>query len=176
MKTPTRFHQGDWLSYFGDAIFRETGTPWEPTDLDRTIVASKIKKATKGGIDLWMLALGLDILAVEWKERSRLWYAAQLFEPGPLMYPLYEQGPVPEGWWRDIWFSRYAEGEPEIDYFNFWMEVLDHTRDQPSEQATARAKLDKAHQIIIDRGGTKGGPMFQHHLIRLLLAEEPDSG
>jgi len=103
----------DWTDYLHDAILRETGEKPNFISADFALWSRVLKGRVNSGVDPFVFALMIDIIALDWKDDNEL-------SPWQLTTHeyIYKFFTGRHKWfWRAVWFSRYAKGEKEISLY-----------------------------------------------------------
>lgn len=169
LNTPDKFRTNDWTKYTFGAVHRETGEKWKPKGYVVATWTRSFKKLIESGLDSYILALGVDLLALDWSgvEFVSLW---QTLSVGAFTFPFRQQLLRPSYFWRAVWFSRYARTEHEVQYYRYWMSQIEEALDaEPGALGVAellkksRDKLITAEAKVRNRGGE---PAFKMHWLR----------
>jgi len=165
MKTPPQFSVKDWQSYVFNAVKRETGKPWGVKPHVIAAWTRKLKDLLCDEVNPYMLALGIDVLALNW-DSWRMTSPWEVLAPGSLFLP-FRRYHRPMSFWRAVWVSRYAQTKHELLYYNYHMTQLEVAFELPEgEQGRAelakksRQALATAEEIIVKRGDS---PTFKIH-------------
>lgn len=177
MNTPDRFKIHDWQAHLFNAVRRETRSGWKPKS---TIVAAwtrVIKNLTENKehetIDPFVLALALDVIALEWGDHVVVspW---EVLAPGRLFYRFSGRS---KAFWRAVYFSRYAMTEREVLFYRYHLtqyEVgLSMIRGEAGRLELLRSHkfaLAQAETAIRERGNPR--PTFRLHWLRSRFANE----
>ena len=165
MKTPPQFTIKDWQHYVFNSVKRETGKPW---DVKGHVIAAwtkKIKSLLFEDANPYMLALGIDVLALNW-DSWRMTSPWEVLAPGSLFLP-FRRYPRPMSFWRAVWFSRYAQTKHEVLYYVYHMLQLEAAFGIPEGEPgraelakSSRQALTTAEKIVVKRDDA---PTFKVH-------------
>jgi len=168
LRTPEEFDGTEWFRYFTDAVSRETGEAWSPPGFEVNVWLKLLKRLRDDGAGGFQLALAIDLIAMRWNylEKRSPW---ELITPGRLFYP-FRNLSRPVSFWRGVWFSRYAETDEEIRYFDHWLAQLEAavqadpgTRGKSGHWQVAEQKLTAAEGKILDRNQA---PSFEFNWLK----------
>ena len=170
---------GDWQRYLFDAIRRETGNSgWKPKS---TMVATWTR-VIKGlvidkeytPIDPYVLALGLDKIALHWDEHVAIspW---RVLAAGSLYYDFSGR---PTAFWHAVWFSRYAFTPQEVQYYRYhltqWEAAHIDAKGEPGRLPwlrKSRRALSHAEEVIRKRS-VNPRATFKLHWLRQRFGDE----
>lgn len=120
-----------WFEYLLDAIHRETER--RPKLLRRDWLRF-FTDLVEDGLDPWLLACSLDILALRWQQALAdavvlgeevmvdPWRCARIHL---LLEPIRNITRRNTAYWRHVWLSRLCTTEKEADYCRFWLGRLE---------------------------------------------------
>jgi hypothetical protein len=130
-----------------------------------------IKDLLKNEVDCFMLALGLDLLALSWDPWRSPW---ELLSTGYLFRPFRQLGRS-RSFWKAIWFSRYAETEHEVQYYRYHLTQYDAAlslpQGEPGRQTlikSSKRALAEAERTLVTRDVS---PTFEIHWLRDRLGD-----
>lgn len=166
MKTPDTFKIRDWQHYVFAAVRRETGKQWQPKSHTMASWTKCLKDLLKNEVDCFMLALGLDLLALSWDPWRSPW---EQLATGSLFRPFRLQARS-LSFWKAVWFSRYASGEHEVQYYRYHLTQYDAAlslpQGEPGRQTALRSSkkaLAEAERTLVIRNNQ---PAFEIHWLR----------
>ena len=169
MRTPNQFTVKEWQAYLFDAVRRETGAAWGPRPHTIASWTKVLKNLLADGVDCVMLALALDVLALDWSSHttSSPW---ELLAPGSLFFE-FRRRPRPRAFWRAAWFSRFASTDEEVQFYRYWFVqydvALSMTRGEDGRAGLLRrskSALARAEAVLARRGNPR--PAFRMHWLR----------
>lgn len=168
MRTPDDFDATEWFRYFLGAVERETGAPWSPPGFEVNVWLKLIKRLADDGADPYYFALALDLVAIHWERYSAVsvW---ELITPGMLFYRVRSMPRSPV-FWRGVWYSRFAETEDEVRFYDHWLAQLEAslkadpgTAGKSALWQTAEGKLRQAEEKILRSGKP---PIFSYNWLK----------
>jgi len=113
LKSPDQYKTKDWTNYLFSAILRETGSKWTPIAADVSLWTRVLKNRINSGIDPFVFALMIDIIALDWKDEQEL--SPWQLTTHEYIYKFFTNR---RNWfWRAVWFSRYAKDEKETSLY-----------------------------------------------------------
>lgn len=121
MKSPDTFSVDEFVSYFHVAVERETNKKYNPNPHTIATWTRIIKRLLNDKVNVWLLALGLDTIALRWKQLSgnSPWETLSTYN---LLRFFYDFKPkVPIFFWRSIWMSRFAQTDQQVEYYKEWL-------------------------------------------------------
>lgn len=129
----------NWMRYLFDAVRRETGEKWKSPQYQIGIWTKGLKKLDADGVPSYLIALGIDLLALQWDsvKRENIWEVTTV---GYLLKPFRDVG-YPMWFWKAVWWSRYAKKGREVDYYRHWLRQAQNALTQgTSASAISEAK------------------------------------
>ena len=156
---PTQLKNEQWYTYLAIAVARETGEPPAHRPYERTLWARRLRELAAQGVDPFVAAISIDLLALDWAHVSTLspWL---VLSPGYALRWSYSYG-RPPWFWRAVWFSRYAQTRAEVEYYHEWLEQAEfalETNDGFGDRAEAiidaKLKLEEAERTAQGRAAT----------------------
>lgn len=150
MKSPEDFTPPQWKTYITNALKRETGD--KPNPFLYKFFHMKVQGALGNMFDPYMLAIGIDLLALECKDAREEPLLEGMSDIRLLksMFAL----PRSRAFWRAVWFSRYAVTEHQIGYYRYWLKQYGYAydrRDHPRSKKLmeeCKQRLSEAEQMI----------------------------
>ncbi len=155
---PDRMSVDDWVVYMRATIKRLTGSPWkaavwEVKDWSRRLADSV------SGVDPFVMALSVDVMAMNWGYERTLSPQRALSHVRMLRW--YYDMRRPYWFWRAVWFSRYAATESEAEYYCEWLAQAETAIDtgdgydgKEELMRTAKTRLREAESVVTARGGS----------------------
>jgi hypothetical protein len=154
-----------WLGYLQDAVQRETGSR---PNLLRQDWQRFFRDLVADGLDPWLLACALDLLALRWVKllpRARAvlgddstadpWLIARL---PVLLGPMRSATHRPPSYWRHVWLSRLCENADEARFCRRWLgavedaldefEVIDHEMLERAEERLAAVEPQLRRHVV----------------------------
>lgn len=165
MKYPEQMSANDFTRYTFGAVLRETGEKWQPKPYIVATWGRQFKSLLASEVPSYLIALGLDILALDWEYSVSLspWEA---LSTGYLLKP-FRDGGGGVWFWRAVWFSRFAKTESEVNFYNHWLTASRQGTETPTGTAgkgeyikDVREKLQRA-EVKIKR--QRRQPVFKLH-------------
>lgn len=154
---PPRMGADDWTIYLREAIKRETGQPWQVAAWEVKDWSNRLTMTVKG-VDPFVMALSVDVMAMNWGYERTLSPQRALSHVRMLRW--WYDWRLPRWFWRAVWFSRFARTAAEVEYYNEWLaqaESAINTGDgyggKSRMTSMAKGKLREAENIIVSRGG-----------------------
>jgi hypothetical protein len=185
-------HQGTvWFEYLKQAVKRETGR--EPRLLRRDWMRF-FTELVEDGLDPWLLACALDLLAMRWvrEVKSALavideevtvnpWLCAK---PYKLLAPIRALMPRNKAYWRHVWLSRLCDDDAEAAYCQKWLgaledaltafEVIDYEMAERAERQLVKLENERLclrKQTGLTRRADAPGYTFKLHYLAELVRE-----
>ena len=142
----------NWMKYMFDAVRRETGHKWNQPQYQIGIWTKQLKKLSGEGVNPYLLALGIDLLALRWGrvKQENIW---EVTTPGSLLKSFRDIG-FPIWFWKGVWWSRFADTRHEQKYYKHWLRCA---QDAPTRGTSLSAiresklKLRAAENKLRDR-------------------------
>ena len=150
MKSPNEV--SNWMQYMFAAVRRETGHKWNQPQYQIGIWTKQLKRLSADGVNPYLLALGIDLLALRWGyvKSENIW---EVTTPGYLLKPFRDVG-FPIWFWKGIWWSRFATTKPEQKYYRHWIRQAQNALTQGislSAMHEAKMKLRDAESKLRER-------------------------
>jgi len=171
-KTPSGLVKAKaWTDYLFGAIRRETGAKWKPIDSEVGVWSRVLKNRISSGLDPFVLALMIDIIALE-----ENWDSLQELSPWQMTTHenIFRFFTNRKAWfWRAVWFSRYAKGETETSLYIDYLvkaEVAHSVHDDGKSLEICVTILDEFERKVIERRGNELPP-FDLHWIKEKYSE-----
>lgn len=168
IKTPPQFSIKDWQHYVFAAVKREIRKPWNVKPHVIAAWTRKLKDLLRDEVNPYMLALAIDVLALNW-DSWKMTSPWEVLAPGSLFLP-FRRYLRPMPFWRAVWFSRYARDKHEVLYYSYHLTQLEVSFEIPegnwgkTELAKrSRQGLAKAEEVIVGRDTS---PVFKLHWLR----------
>ena len=160
---PDRMSPDDWVVYLRQAVKRETGRPWQAAAWEVKDWSRRLRDAV-GGADPFVMALSVDVMAMNWGYEKTLSPQRALSHVRMLRW--YYDMRRPRWFWRAVWFSRYAETHDEAAYYDEWLAQAEAALDtgegrtgRKELMVRARVRLREAEAELAARGGP---PAFKY--------------
>ncbi len=179
MKIPSEFKTKDWVSYLKLAVQRETGKQWKPKAHMIAAWTRVFKNLTQSkeydGIDPFLLALAIDVIALEWLGGDVIspW---EVLAPGKLFYQFVGKS---KAFWRAVWFSRYAITDREVNYYDYHLTQYEAgLAMEPGEFGryemlkNSKRALAESETFIMARIQSNMRPLFRMHWLEVRFGLE----
>ena len=157
LPTPDRMSADDWVVYLRQAVKRETGSPWQAAAWEVRDWSRRLTDAVRG-VDPFVMALSVDVMAMNWGRERTLSPQRALSHVRMLRW--YYDMRRPLWFWRAVWFSRYAGTRYEAEYYGEWLAQAEAALDTGEGRSgrgelmgRARKRLHEAEIELTERGG-----------------------
>jgi hypothetical protein len=132
----------------------------------------KVQGALNQGFDPYMLAVGIDLLALHC-EGMREESIYEGLNNASILQSLFKL-PRSRVFWRAVWFSRFASSDHEIGYYRYWLREFGYAYDTNEHPRSAellrecKKRLEEAEQMIQD---SNADVTFKLHWLKENMSE-----
>lgn len=174
MKTPEHYTNKDWANYMFRAYKRELGVEWKPVQFTIQSITRMCNRRIKDGIDPYLVAMKLDLLAFENNVSDETFVVDQL-QPWLITAPFFERKRG-LAFWRAVWYSRFADTDHQIEFYRHWLrqyefayELANVNEDKIQLLVTCKKQFAMAEKKIKTDNSK---PVFKFHWLREFMTNE----
>lgn len=146
LSPPEQMQDYQWLAYLDGAVARETGEPPQRAKHEAKAWARLLKRLRSEGVEPYLLALSLDVLALDWAETRGL-SPHVILSPGRLLHWYYGRT-RPPWFWHAVWWSRFATTGEQVDYHREWLDLTEAALEIEAGHEGRAAALEDAREHL----------------------------
>lgn len=160
--SPDKLDHNGFMAYLRDAVNREQGDAWDPPSYIWATWTKQIKRLLEQDVPKYLIALGLDLLSLDWDTVSQE-HPWQAINPDRLLTP-FRDANLPLWFWSSVWWSRFADEGQEVTYYQYWLLEAAYAHHQQAIRAevVGREALKRANETMM----TRSKPTFDLHWLK----------